>query len=213
MKIRAFVVVILAQQYWHLFTPWFSMYFTYSKNLSIKVPPKFENYMKLFRTFKGTISKYPNIKRKTTPFPASRLYSSLSMELKLLINHYWTPCMSHRDNHGDWLFLLNSFIYCMKTFRLFLNIIRKILGKPPSEGGTKKWFFQIQFVKHLKRKLNSEDEPCISKIEWIMAIFVGWGVTKKSPCDMLIYWHILLKILKKMLEACAQHVILGYNWI
>ena len=110
------------------------------------------------------------------------------MELKLLINHYWTPCMSHRDNHGDWLFLLNSFIYCMKTFRLFLNIIRKILGKLPSEGGTKKWFFQIQFVKHLKWKLNSEDEPCISKIEWVTVA----GLTKSH----FLKWLYLIEIFR-----------------
>ena len=38
MKIRAFVAVILAKQYWRLFNPAFSMHFAYFYNLSIKVP-------------------------------------------------------------------------------------------------------------------------------------------------------------------------------
>ena len=63
------------------------MYFPYFLNLSIKVPLKFEKYIKLFGTFEDTIPKCPNIIRKNTPFLASRLYPSPSMELKLLVNH------------------------------------------------------------------------------------------------------------------------------
>ena len=31
---------------------------------------------------------------------------------------------------------------------------------------------------HIKKKLNPKDDPCISKIEQNMAIFIGQGATK-----------------------------------
>ena len=49
--------------------------------------------MKLLDIFEDIISKCPDIIRKNTPLPAHSLDSSRSIELKLLVNHYETPCM------------------------------------------------------------------------------------------------------------------------
>ena len=48
--------------------------------------------MKLLDIFGDIISKCPDIIRKNTPLPAHSLDSSRSIELKLLVNHYETPC-------------------------------------------------------------------------------------------------------------------------
>ena len=49
--------------------------------------------MKLLDIFGDTISKCPDIIRKNTPLLAHSLDSSRSIELKLLVNHYESPCM------------------------------------------------------------------------------------------------------------------------
>ena len=68
------------------------MHFPYLQIFSNKVPLKFEKYMKLLDIFGDIISKCPDIIRKNTPLPAHSLDSSRSIELKLLVNHYETPC-------------------------------------------------------------------------------------------------------------------------
>ena len=60
------------------------MYFAYFQNLSIKVPLKSEKYINILGMFGETISKCPDIIRKNTTLLAHSLYSSLSIELKLL---------------------------------------------------------------------------------------------------------------------------------
>ena len=69
------------------------MYFPYFQIFSTKVPLKFEKYMKLLDIFGDTISKCPDIIRKNTPLLAHSLDSSPSIELKLLVNHYESPCI------------------------------------------------------------------------------------------------------------------------
>ena len=68
------------------------MYFPYFQIFSTKVPPKFEKYMKLLDICGDTISKCPDIMRNNTPLLAHSLDSSSSIELKLLVNHYESPC-------------------------------------------------------------------------------------------------------------------------
>ena len=68
------------------------MYFPYFQIFSTKGPLKFEKYIKLLDIFGDIISKCPDIIRKDTPLPAHSLDSSRSVELKLLVNHYETPC-------------------------------------------------------------------------------------------------------------------------
>ena len=68
------------------------MYFPYFQIFSTKVPLKFEKYMKLLDIFGDIISKCPDIISKNTPLPPHSLDSSRSIELKLLGNHYETPC-------------------------------------------------------------------------------------------------------------------------
>ena len=69
------------------------MYFPYFQIFSTIVPLKFEKYMKLLDIFGDIISKCPDIIGKNTPLKAHSLDSSRSIELKLLVNHYETPCM------------------------------------------------------------------------------------------------------------------------
>ena len=61
-------------------------------NLSIIVPLKLEKKIQLLWIFRDTISKCLITIRKNTPLPASSSYSSPSIELKLLVNHYESPC-------------------------------------------------------------------------------------------------------------------------
>ena len=68
------------------------MYFPYFQIFSTKVPLKFEKYVKLLDIFGDIISKCPDIIRKNTPLPAHSLDSNRIIELKLLVNHYETPC-------------------------------------------------------------------------------------------------------------------------
>ena len=68
------------------------MYFPYFQIFSTKVPPKFEKYMKLLDICGDTISKCPDLMRNNTPLLAHSLDSSSSIELKLLVNHYESPC-------------------------------------------------------------------------------------------------------------------------
>ena len=68
------------------------MYFPYFQIFSTKVPPKFEKYMKVLDIFGDTITKCPDIIRKNTPLLAHSLDSSPSIELKLLVNLYESPC-------------------------------------------------------------------------------------------------------------------------
>ena len=68
------------------------MYFPYFQIFSTKVPLKFEKYKKLLDIFGDIISKCPDIIRKNKPLEAHNLYCSPSIELKLLVNHYESPC-------------------------------------------------------------------------------------------------------------------------
>ena len=68
MKIQAFVAEIFAKQYWCLLNPLFSMHFAYFHNLSIKVPPNFENYVKPVEACGNYISKCPDISENIAPF-------------------------------------------------------------------------------------------------------------------------------------------------
>ena len=54
--LSAFFAEIFTEQYYRLFNPLFSMYFVHFQNLSIKVPAKFENYMKFIENFRSIIS-------------------------------------------------------------------------------------------------------------------------------------------------------------
>ena len=78
------------------------MYFPYFQIFSTKVPLKFEKYMKLLDIFGDIISKCPDIIRKNTPLPAHSLDSSRSIELKLLVNHYETPCSLNQKSLRIW---------------------------------------------------------------------------------------------------------------
>ena len=77
------------------------MYFPYFQIFSTKVPPKFEKYMKLLDICGDTISKCPDIMRNNTPLLAHSLDSSSSIELKLLVNHYESPCIYLKVSNSD----------------------------------------------------------------------------------------------------------------
>ena len=68
--------------------------FSIFQYLSTKVPLKMEKQVKLLDIFRDTISKCPTIIKRNTPFPPlrSRSYPSPSIELKLLVYHYESPC-------------------------------------------------------------------------------------------------------------------------
>ena len=89
------------------------MYFPYFQIFSTKVPLKFEKYMKLLDIFGDTISKCPDIIRKNTPLLAHSLDSSPSIELKLLVNLYESPCrMSNlMQLHVGWTSIEQRGIY------------------------------------------------------------------------------------------------------
>ena len=82
---------IFAKQYWHLFDPLFSLYFAHFQNLNVKVPLKYEKYIKLLWILRDTNSKCPIIIRKNTSLPASSSYSGPSIELKLLVRSIPPP--------------------------------------------------------------------------------------------------------------------------
>ena len=58
-----------------------------------QISPKIWKLRKTQGIFLDAFSKCPDIIRKYTPFLAHNLDSSPSMELKLLVNHYESPCM------------------------------------------------------------------------------------------------------------------------
>ena len=69
----------------------FNAFYIFSK-FEHESSPKLWTIQKLFETFEDTISKWTNVIRRNRPFPAPSLYSSPSIELKVLVHYYWTPC-------------------------------------------------------------------------------------------------------------------------
>ena len=68
------------------------MYYAQFLDFKIKVPTKFEKYMKFFGIFGDTISKCYNLIGKNFPLPAHNFYFSPSMELKHFQHHYESTC-------------------------------------------------------------------------------------------------------------------------
>ena len=68
------------------------MYFPYFHSFTPQKSLKVENYWMVIEFFGNYISKCPNLMKKRTPVPAYILLLSLSNKLKLLVNHYGTPC-------------------------------------------------------------------------------------------------------------------------
>ena len=74
--------------------------------------------------FGNYISKCPNLMKKRTPVPAYILLLSLSNKLKLLVNHYGTPCIILECSFIDCV------VMCCETLIIIDNI--KTAGRLPS---------------------------------------------------------------------------------
>ena len=92
--------------WWFHFKP----YFLWNKESFSLSPLNFEKYIKLLVIFGDTISKFAILIRKITPLSAASSYSSLSIELKLFVNHYESTCIFQ--------YFLN--LVKMKTFSVFI---------------------------------------------------------------------------------------------
>ena len=68
--------------------------FVYFQNLSIKVHLKFKEHIKLFGTFKDTISKCPNIIRKMHP---SQLLGCILAQVRS--SNFWAFIIEHQVVH------------------------------------------------------------------------------------------------------------------
>ena len=78
-----FLSIVKCQCILHIFKNWAS-------NFALR----FEKYIKLLGIFGDAISKCPDIIRKNTPLLAHNLDCSPSIELKLLVNQFESPCSS-----------------------------------------------------------------------------------------------------------------------
>ena len=121
MKIRVFVAEIFAKQYWRLFNPKFSMYFAYFHNLSIKVPPNFEKYVKHVEACGNYISKCPDISENMAPILLNTVLLNKSYLKIFCIIHCESPC-----NQENWVYLAS-----FNTFPAKLRCCRKFCRSSP----------------------------------------------------------------------------------
>ena len=84
------------------------------KNWASNFALRFEKYIKLLGIFGDVISKCPDIIRKNTPILAHSLNSSPSIEQKLLVNHYESPC---------------TFTFMWKAFKNEMKNVSKFIWK------------------------------------------------------------------------------------
>ena len=125
------------------------MYFPYFQNFCTKFPLKFKKYMKLLDIFEETISKCPDFIRKNTPLLAHSLDYSLSKELKLLVNHYESPCRNNMCTGGEssniWLVFTRTGSP-LKICRCFPQIVFTLLirVRPINVGFSNRFFLFIR---------------------------------------------------------------------